>query len=317
MRQRVILLAAEMMNRYCSFALFAVVAFAPRADSQTPPQSYLFSANVDLVVLNATVHDHKGWCVANLTESDFAVYEDSVQQRIKLFRHEDIPVTVGLVVDHSRSMRPKLPEVIAAARVFAQSSRPDDSMFVVNFNEYVTLELPNATHHNNTPDQLALAIASRPADGKTALYDAVVEAVEQLQVGTPEKKVLIIVSDGGDNASKHSLAQLLTLLEKSNALVYTIGLFSDDDPDSNPAVLRRLAHISGGEAFFPRELNEVVAICEQIAADIRNQYTIGYASSNAEQSGSFRAIRLVAHAAGDGKLSVRTRSGYIAGEAAK
>jgi VWFA-related protein len=136
-------------------------------------------------------------------------------------------------------------------------------------------------------------------------------------MGSREKKVLIVISDGGDNASNHTFVQVLTLIEQSSALVYTVGVFDENDPDKNPAVLRRLAHITGGESFFPRELNDVVSICERIARDIRNQYTVGYVSTNVEQPGVYRSIRLVARAAGKGKLAVRTRSGYIAGESAK
>jgi len=312
------------MHRSCSLALFTVALFAGSAQSQTAPsveagekKSYVFSAKIDLVVLHATVRDGKGWLVADLTQPDFKLYEDAAPQTIKLFRHEDIPVTVGLVVDHSGSMRPKLPNVIAAARTFAEASRPDDEMFVVNFNEKATLELSGANGGANRPEQLARAISSRPTLGQTALYDAVVAALQRLQTGSREKRVLIVISDGGDNASKHTLAEVLTLVEQSTALVYTVGVFDEDDPDKNPAVLRRLARITGGEAFFPKELDDVVSICERIARDIRNQYTVGYVSTNVEQPGVYRSIRLEARAAGKGKLAVRTRSGYIAGDSAK
>jgi VWFA-related protein len=312
------------MQSRCSLALLAAALYARNAPSQTAPSvasdastSYLFSTKLDLVVLNATVRDGKGWFVADLTEPDFQLYEDAVPQTIKLFRHDDIPVTVGLVVDHSGSMSQKLSHVIAAARTFAQASRPDDDIFVVNFNENATLELSGTDSRANHPEQLALAISSRPTLGQTALYDAVVVALQRLRTGSREKKVLIVISDGGDNASKHHFAEVLTLVEQSTALVYTIGVFDEDDPDKNPAVLRRLAHITGGEAFFPKELNDVVSICERIARDIRNQYTVGYVSTNVSQAGVYRSIRLVARAAGKGKLAVRTRSGYIAGESAK
>jgi len=312
------------MDSRCNLALLTVVFFVGNAGSQTAPSKeadtakpYLFSTRVELVVLNATVRDKKGWLVSDLTQSDFELYEDGVPQTIRLFQHEDIPVAVGLVVDHSGSMAPKLAEVITAARTFVASSRSDDDMFVVNFNENATLELSEANRHANRPDQLALAISSRPTQGQTALYDAVIKASAQLQTASQKKKVLIVISDGGDNASSHSLAEVLTVVEQSNALVYTVGVFDEDDVDRNPAVLRRLAHVSGGEAFFPPQLSEVVSICERIARDIRNQYTVGYVSTNPAQSGVYRSIRLVARAAGRGKLAVRTRSGYLAGEPAK
>jgi Ca-activated chloride channel family protein len=284
---------------------------APSIDPQDA-QPYRISVNVHLVLLNATVRDGKGRLASDLHERDFEVYEDGVRQSVRLFRHEDIPVTVGLVVDHSGSMRRKLTDVIAAARTFVQSSSPEDQMFVVNFNEKVTLGLPDALPLTNRPEDLASAIASVPAAGMTALYDAIFEARKRLQTGTREKKVLIVISDGGDNASKHGLAEVLKMAGQSTTLVYTIGIFDDADEDRNPGVLRRLAAATGGEAFFPQQLNEVVAICERIARDIRNQYTIGYVSNSAARPGTYRSIRVAAVAAGYRKLFVRARAGYIA-----
>jgi Ca-activated chloride channel family protein len=282
------------------------------------------SVDVNLVVLNPVVRDRKGQFASDLREGDFQVYEDGVRQTIQLFRHEDIPVTVGLVVDHSGSMKPKLGDVITAARTFVQSSRPDDQMFVVNFNEKVTLGLPlvingqdtahsGANPSGNRAEALARAIAGTPATGKTALYNAAIEAFRQLRAGGPEKKVLIVISDGGDNVSSHTLAEVLKTAEESSVLIYTIGIFDEEDEDKNPGVLTRLARATGGEAFFPREHDEVEAICRNIARDIRNQYTIGYSSSNSTRAGAWRSIRLTAAAAGHDKLQVRTRSGYISG----
>lgn len=277
------------------------------------PQAYRVSVNVDLVVLQATVRDTKGRFAPDLREQDFELYEDGVRQSIRLFRHEDIPVSVGLVVDHSGSMRPKLADVIEAARTFIRSSRPDDEMFVVNFNEKVTLGLPEPIRFTNRPEELARAISDTPATGKTALYDAVVVARERLQSATRDKKVLLVISDGGDNASTHSLAAVLKMAGESTVLVYTIGIFDDDDADRNPDALRRLARATGGEAFFPGELNKVVPVCERIAREIRNQYTLGYVSSNMARPGAWHAIRVAARA--KEKLVVRTRSGYIGGAA--
>lgn len=274
--------------------------------------SYGISVDVDLVVLHATVSDRKGGFVSDLRDQDFEIYEDGVPQRIRLFRHEDIPVTVGLVVDHSGSMRPKIAEVTAAARTFVQSSNPDDQMFVVNFNEKVTLGLPEAIQFTDSSGELERAISNAPAAGQTALYDAIGKALEQSQAGSRDKKVLIVISDGGDNASAQSLAHVLKMAEQFSAIIYAIGIFQEDDPDANPRVLSRLAQATGGEAFFPHQPSEVVAICESIARDIRNQYTIGYVPTNTARDGAYRTIRAVARATGHGKLSVRTRAWYIA-----
>jgi len=283
---------------------------SPAGDGQ--PGAYRISVNVELVVLHATVRDRKGSFVSDLREQDFEVYEDDVRQALRLFRHEDIPVTVGLVVDHSGSMRPKLTHVIAAARTFVRSSNPEDEMFVVNFNEKVTLGLPAAIRFTNSADELERAISKMPATGQTALYDAVVGALARLQAGSREKKVLIVISDGADNASARSLAQVLKTAGQSSAVVYTVGIFDEDDPDRNPDVLRRLARATGGEAFFPGSLGSVLAICERIAMDIRHQYTLGYVPSSAAQPGAYQVIRVVARAKGKSKLLVRTRAGYIA-----
>jgi Ca-activated chloride channel family protein len=268
------------------------------------------SVSVDLVVLNATVRDQKGNPVTGLREEDFDVYEDGVRQSLRLFRHEDIPVTVGLVVDHSGSMRQKLPHVIAAARTFVQSSSPEDQMFVVNFNEHVTLGLPPAILFTNRPEDLARAISDTPTAGMTALYDAIFTAQERLAKGSRDKKVLMVISDGGDNASAHTLVEVLKAGERSGTLVYTIGIFEPDDPDRNPAVLKRLAQESGGEAYFPAEFGDVVSVCARIARDIRSQYALGYVSNTVPQAG-FRTVRVVARGTGKSKLLVRTRSGYF------
>ena len=276
------------------------------------PSPFRISVNADLVVLPATVLDRKGQPVSDLRQQDFEVYEDGVRQSIGLFLHADIPVTVGLVVDHSGSMRSKLTEVIAAARSFVQYSNPEDQMFVVNFNDSVTLGLPDAIRFTNRPDELALAIFNAPVIGRTKLYDAVAEARKLLDAGSRDKKVMLIISDGGDNASTRSLAETLTMMGQSSAVVYTVGIFAPEDEDQNPRVLKRLAQATGGEAFFPEQLQDIVTACERIARDIRHQYTLGYVPGSASKSGDFRAIKVVARVAGKGSFSVRTRSGYIA-----
>lgn len=278
------------------------------------PGSDRFSVNLDLVVLHATVRDRKGSFISDLSQDDFEIYEEGRRQSIRLFRREDVPVTVGLVVDHSGSMVPKLAEVIAAARTFVRSRNPEDEMFVVNFNEHVSLGLPAGIQFTNRLEELELAIRKTPATGQTALYDAVGEALERVRAGSRDKKVLIVISDGGDNKSVLSLAGVLKKAEQSSAIVYTIGIFEEEDPDRNPEVLRRLARATGGEAFFPARLNEVVAICERIARDIRNQYTIGYVSAGAAQPGAYRKIRVVAGGTARGKLLVRARAGYVTPE---
>jgi Ca-activated chloride channel homolog len=275
------------------------------------PASFRIAVDVNLVVLPIAVHDRQGRYVSGLQEQDFEVYEDRSAQRIRLFRHEDIPIIAGLLIDHSGSMRTKLAQVTAGARAFVQFSNPRDQMFVVNFNEKVSLGLPQGMPFSANVNELGWAIWKAPAQGETALYDAIIDSLQRLQTGSRDKKVLIVISDGADNASAHRLAQVLELAEQSGAIIYTVGLFEPGDQDANPKVLSHLAKATGGEAFFPHQLSAVVEICESIAHDIRDQYTIGY-SSGAARNGAFRTVRVEARTPGQGKLVVRTRAGYIA-----
>src|ERR1019366_7902563 len=269
--------------------------------------------NVDLVVLRASVRDHKGAPISGLTQGNFQVDEDKVLQQIDSFSHEDVPVTVGLVVDNSGSMRSKRSDVIGAAMVFARSSNPEDQIFVVNFNEHVSLGLPPNSPFTSNEAQLEKALSRNAITGMTALYDAIEVGLQQLQKGKWDKKVLIVVSDGGDNASNHNLAQVMSIVNQSNALIYTMGIFDVTDEDRNPRVLNQLSRASGGEAFFPNTLEEILPICERIAHDIRSQYTITFAPTNKKQDGAYRAIDVKARETlGGRRLSVGTRAGYSA-----
>lgn len=307
--------------RVIALPILLLSALAGNAGNQAPPAGQerdsgplRISVDVALVVLHATVTDRQAGFVSDLGQEDFTVYENGLPQRIGLFKNEDIPVTVGLVVDHSTTMKPKLEEVSAAARTFVRSSNREDEMFVVNFNEIVSLGLPSTIRFTDSTAELYDAIANAPAGGQTALYDAIARALGELQAGSRDKKVLIVVSDGGDNASAWTLAQVMNLAGESSAVIYTIGLFDKDDPDRNPGVLERLAKATGGEAFLPDKLSEVVAICKRIAGDIRHQYTIGYVPINRNRDGTYRSIRVLVQAKGHGRMSVRTRTGYIAGD---
>ena len=199
-------------------ALFLITMAAYAGDQSLPARQepdagpFRISVDVALVVLHATVTDRQGGFVSDLGQQDFEVYENGGPQSIRLFKNEDIPVTVGLVVDHSTTMRPKLDQVTAAARTFAQSSNRQDEMFVVNFNEKVSLGLPATVRFTSSAAELESAIAAAPTEGETALYDAIAKGLEELRAGSRDKKVLIVISDGGDNVSAHSLAQVMKLL---------------------------------------------------------------------------------------------------------
>jgi Ca-activated chloride channel homolog len=270
------------------------------------------SVDVNLVVLQLSVRDARGDFVPGLQRGDFQVWEDGKPQAIRVFQHEDVPVSLGLIVDSSSSMNAKRKDVTAAALAFVRSSNPQDEMFVVNFNERVRMGLPNGKLFSTSAPELESALNDMPASGMTALYDAIDRGLTNLTKATRDKKVLIVVSDGGDNASHHKLRQVLDAAGHSNVVIYTIGLFDEHDGDQNPGVLRQLARATGGEAFFPSESGEVLPICERIAADIRHQYTIAYESTNQKLDNTWRTIRVKARGPHGEKLTVRTREGYFA-----
>ena len=275
-------------------------------------QSGTFSVDVNLVVLQVTVRNRAGGFVSGLEKQDFRVFEDGRPQTIRLFQHEDVPVAVGLVVDNSASMGHKRKDVAAAALTFVKASNPQDEVFVVNFNQHVSLGLPPAELFSSNPAELVQALNDVPAYGTTALYDAVEAGLAHARYANRGKKVLIVISDGGDNASHCRLPQVLADAERSDVLIYTIGLFDENDGDQNPGVLRKLARATGGEAFFPAETADVVSICGRIAEDIRQQYTIGYAPTNPKLDNTYRTIKVKASAPHRGRLIVRARAGYIA-----
>jgi Ca-activated chloride channel homolog len=273
---------------------------------------FVFRKEVDEVTLHATVVDDKNRLVTDLTRGDFSVFEDGQPQKITSFRREDIPVAMGIVIDNSGSMREKRPAVNAAAINFVKSSNPQDKVFIVNFNEDFFLD----QDYTASVPKLKDALERIEARGGTALYDAVVASSDHLKKSNLlEKKVLLVVTDGEDNASRESLEQAIRRLQEENGpTVYTIGLLQEEHSKRARRALREMAEETGGMAFFPQSLAEVDAITQQIAHDIRNQYTIGYKPSKPQSEGGFRTVKVDANAKGYKKLQVRTRSGYYAGQ---
>jgi VWFA-related protein len=270
---------------------------------------YTIAVDVDLVVFNVAVTDRKGRRVSGLKASDFRVYEENRLQDIKLFYAEDSPASVGLIIDSSGSMAAKRDHVTNAALAFATASNPDDEMFVVKFNEKAYLGLPPSIPFTNDWDQLHSALLRTPPVGLTALYDALAVGIEHLQNGTRERKALVVLSDGGDNSSHRRLNDVLQLAQGASSTIYTIGIYDDTDLDRNPGVLRKIAELSGGQAYFPDSLNDLEQVWRDIAGRIRHQYTIGYHSTNPNRDGRFRHVRITAGRRG---LRVATRDGYLA-----
>jgi Ca-activated chloride channel homolog len=292
-------------------AAFGIV-LSRASQSDNRRDTYTIKVVAKEVVLHATVTDHQGTFVFGLAPDNFRVYEDGAVQKITYFAHEDTAITMGLVIDNSGSMREKRNEVTAGAEALARSSNSQDEIFVVNFNENVSFGLPANVPFTDNIGQLQVALSRGVPSGETALNDAITVALAHLKDGSRDKKVLVVISDGGDNASKSTGSAVRTAATHADAIIYTIGIFDDQDRDQNPRALKQLAKESGGEAFFPKQLNEVVPICEQIAREIRSQYTIAYVPADDALDGKFRAVEVKADATGHGHLSVRTRSGYFA-----
>jgi Ca-activated chloride channel homolog len=288
---------------------------APANSVQQPAPNqngtFVIRKDVDEVLLHATVVDDKQHIVTNLDKGDFTVLEDGKPQTIISFRHEDIPVAMGIVIDNSGSMREKRAKVNQAALNLVRASNVQDEVFVVNFNDEYYLD------QDFTNDLLKLkeALEKIDARGGTALYEAVVASADHLAKDARlERKVLFVVTDGEDNASRESLEEAVKQLQEENGpSVYTIGLLGDEEhPRRARRALEIIAQRTGGLSFFPKTLDEVDAISKQVAHDIRNQYTIGYKPTNPKSTGGFRQIKVEAKAKGHGKLTVRTKSGYYA-----
>ena len=273
---------------------------------------FVFRKDVDEVLLHASVIDDKQHMVTTLDRNAFTVFEDGKPQNIISFHHEDIPVSIGIIIDNSGSMREKRNKVNQAALNLVRSSNPKDEVFVVNFNDEYYLD------QDFTNDLLKLkeALDKIDARGGTALYDAVVASAEHLKRNARlEKKVLLIVTDGEDNASNETLEQAVKQLQEENGpSVYAIGILGDEEhPKRAKRALEIMTQRTGGIAFFPKSLDEVDAISRTVASDIRSQYAIGFKPTNPRGNGGFRQIRVEARSKGRGKLMVRTKSGYYAG----
>jgi VWFA-related protein len=298
----------------------AVCAIAQTAASQDkdkdkvlkPDQGpAVFSSDSRLVVLHATVVDKSGKLVTNLPQSAFQVYEDGKLQPVKVFKREDVPVSMGIIVDNSGSMRDKRSKVESAALALVKESNPEDEVFIVNFNDEAYLDT-DFTSDAKVMQQGLTKIDSR---GGTAMRDAIRMSIDHLkEKAKKDKKVLLVITDGNDNASQVSLENTVRSSQDAETIVYAIGLLSDEERrEANKAkrALLTLTETTGGAVFFPKDATEVDRIAHQVARDIRNQYTIGYSPVNAALDGSYRTVKVVA--TGPNRPVVRTRSGYYAG----
>ncbi len=285
----------------------------PQNVPEPPLQSgYTIQRSVDLVVLHVSVTDEHGQFVPGLKEDNFRLYEDNAEQKISLSRQEDVPVSMGLLIDNSGSMDDKRDKVNAAALTFVKTSNPDDEVFVAHFNDKYDYD----RDFTNDVGELKKALERADPSSSTALYDATTASLDHLKRGYLDKKVLLIVSDGEDNSSHRSLEAALQDAQRSSALIYAVGLLREEKPESaerDRQALLALARATGGSALFPENLEDVESTCTQIARDIRHQYTLAYYPTNTRKDGSFRSLRVqVVAPAGSGTVSARTRTGYYA-----
>lgn len=307
----------------CVFAVFgcgwalaqpAEIVKAPAASqvAESPNKDGEFIISVDsrLVVLHTTVRDKKDHLVTDLTQSDFQVFEDGQQQTLKVFRREDVPVSLGILVDNSGSMRDKRLKVNAAAVDFVKASHPQDEVFIVNFNDEAFLDRP-FTH------DIALlqdALQRIDARGGTAFFDAIMMSQDYLSEKAKwDKRVLLVITDGEDNASRDTLEKLVRQMQETNTVVYAVGLLGEEDRRSAKRAERAIRNIvrsTGGAAFFPETVDEVHTLAQQVATDIRNQYILAY-SPPADKGPGFRQVKVELQGKAR-RYEVRHKPGYFA-----
>lgn len=294
--QRVLLLAVA-----CLAGSLAV-----RAQDQTT-----FRSETDLVVLHVNVFDGRSDAVPNLPQSAFRVFEDDKVQDITFFSSADVPVAVGLILDSSGSMIARERMVLAGGAAFARSSHSEDELFTIQFNEHVKYGLPPAVPFTSTSSLLHAALATYRPAGRTALHDAVVAGLEHLELATHQKRVLLVLSDGEDNASGYSEEQMIDRARNSDAIIYTVSNANRRiGMAGNPRVLRTLADVTGGVAYFPGSDEKVVESFDEIANNIRRGYSLGYVPTNSAHDGGFRRVKVMVLIPGRSNLTVRARDGY-------
>ncbi len=287
-------------------SLFVAVALFGQEDAT-------FRSDTRLVVLHASVSDKGGKLLTNLPQSSFKVLENNVEQQVKLFKREDVPVSLGVIIDNSASMRDKRAKVSAASLALVKASNPQDEIFVVNFNDDAYLD----QSFTNDVKQLEDALQKYDTRGGTAMRDAISLSIDYMKSDAKkDKKVLMVITDGNDNSSNESLERLVKRAQDAGILVYAIGILADEAPNEAKKAKRSLKAITdatGGVVFYPKELAEVEKLALQVAHEIRNQYIIAYSPTVQELDGSYRQIRVSVN--GHGSAVVRTRSGYYASAA--
>jgi Ca-activated chloride channel homolog len=295
---------------------------APGTPAQKSSDDAPFTLTQDVrrVLIPVSVTTKDGKTLDNLPQSSFQIFEDNVQQQINIFAHDDVPLSLGLVIDNSGSMRNKRQRVNSAALTFVRESNPEDETFIVDFDDEALLR----QQFTGSMADLVDALSDINTQGETAMNDAIYVSLDYMKKGSREKKALLVITDGEDNKSKYGINRLMEhIRESKDVTIYSIGLLEENDErgglfGKSPAKkakddLTKISEMTGGEAYFPKSIDEVTEICKKIARDLRNQYTIGYSPTNTKNDGGNRAIRVtVTPPAGITKINVRARSGYTA-----
>jgi Ca-activated chloride channel family protein len=306
---------SSMRRRHAPFLLIALI-FVGTGVAALPQDAQVFRAESELVVLHVNVFDDRSDAVPELPQTAFQVIENGKPQDITFFSGEDVPVAAGLIIDNSGSMIARHRMVRAGSLAFVTASHPEDELFTIMFNNEVLYGLPDRVAFSNSEALLRAAVARYPAGGKTALYDAVIAGLDHVERGTHQKHVLVVLSDGDDNASRHSEDEMFDRVRRSDAIIYVV---SNADRRvgyaGRPGLLKKLAELGGGVAYFPKSEDEVVSSLREVAENIRRGYSIGYApaktAGDAAGHDGFRRVTVTVRAPGRGKLNVRSRSGYF------
>jgi Ca-activated chloride channel family protein len=300
----------------------------PELDSKpqpNPQKDFKIDVNVDMVVVHTSVVDKNGQFVSGLKRENFKVFEDSINQNVVSFSQEDVPVSLGIVIDTSGSMRGKFDDVTKAALAFMRASNPNDEVFLVGFNDEVEL----IEDYTNDVDLISDDLNNATVTGGTALWDAIYLSVQKAQNGSKPKKALIVISDGEDKDSYYKLDEMVSKVQESDVQIYSIGFLNEvpdkglfghwtkTDPEKAHDALQRISDETGAKAFFPKSINDIHSVVSEIAFELRNQYSISYISSNPARDGSWRRIRIALDPPSTTGRRVRYRNGYFAPKPAK
>jgi len=292
-----------------------MVIVRAHAQENTPLETIRIDTN--LVVLRIAVNDKQGLAIQNLKQGAFKVYEDGVQQDVSFFSSEESPVSWGLVLDRSGSMMGTMSDVYEAALHVIDEGTSRDETFNVTFNKRFEL----ISDFTSDRHRLENSVLGLRADGETALFDAVAFALDRLKHANYRQKVLVVITDGEDNASRLKFRELIERAEEEEAVIYSVGMFGSmgglsslmgGDRDAS-SELKKLAEVTGASAHFPSDVDQCRDVMKQIAREVSQQYSLGYYPLNKERDGKWRNIKVVvAQTSGSAKLVARTRSGYYA-----